>query len=125
MRFCVKDRAMVYAISILLVPLLTVLMAVNVIRIIKIVGKYGFDLFKTGRGPTAIEITKIKSMSFTFLEYVGFYCLRLYNGLYQAINASLGPVVWANNKLRKPRMLAFAKTEKQGTGYVACAQSRI
>jgi hypothetical protein len=42
-------------------------MAINVIRIIKIVGKYGFDLFKGNRGATTIEIAKIKKYFLYFL----------------------------------------------------------
>jgi hypothetical protein len=48
-------------------------MAVNVIRIIKIVKKYRFDLFKTGRGPTSIEIAKIKKyFLYFFLSMLAF-----------------------------------------------------
>jgi hypothetical protein len=51
---------MVYAISIILFPFLTVLMAVNVLRIVRIVGKYGLNFFATHEGPNDIERAKIK-----------------------------------------------------------------
>ena len=57
---------MVYAISIILFPSLAVCMIINALRVDNVVRKYGFDIFKAGRGPNPGEVSKIKKYSFYF-----------------------------------------------------------
>ena len=42
-------------------------MFINVLRIDKIVRKYGFDIFRTSRGPTTGEIQNLKKYCLYFL----------------------------------------------------------
>lgn len=67
---------MLYTTSIIVFPALTVVMRINVLRISKLVGRYGSDLFKTGNGPTAIELHRLKKyILFFLLAFLAFILL--------------------------------------------------
>ena len=73
---------MVFTISIILFPSLAVCMFINVLRIDGVVRKYGFDVFKAGRGPNPSEVAKIKKYLFYFflsmLTFVVFIFIMAY-----------------------------------------------